>query len=637
MSQSKKVRVQDDLYQYVNGQWIAKAVIPDDKPRVGGFSDLDTGVEKILMKDFRAMNAGSKPIPSAYMEEAIKLYRKARNIKRRNEEGLTPVKKDLAFLQSLGNIQSFNRQLEKLLMGGFPLPFSLGVTENMHKPTEFCLILTGASILLPDTTYYQPAQKQDHDSLLGLYATMAKQLLAKTDLTSEAQEQYLKDTLAFDELLAKYVKSQVEWSEYVKCFNPKSLTSVCRSIAPVKFRRLLTKIYGDKLPETIMVAEPRYFENFKAIFNETTYPLYQHWAYVMTLVDATSCLSEELRDIGSMYRNALSGVQKNPDIEKQAYRLASSYFSEPIGLYYGQTYFGEEAKKDITAIVHEIIKTYEKRIEANTFLAEETKKKAIVKLEKMTIRMGYPDRVEEKYALLHVSSRDSLYHAVGALSQVLTRYDFSRLYTPVDRNRWPMPGHMVNACYDPSSNSITFPAAILQAPFYSIHQSRSENLGGIGAVIGHEISHAFDNNGAQCDETGAIHNWWTKKDYQAFQTKTKQMIEEFDGIEYHGGKVNGELVVSENIADNGGMAVTLEIMDEMPEKDYQAYFLNWGKIWRNKSREEFIKLLLSIDVHSPAELRANMQPRNFPQWYEAFDVKEGDKMYLAPEKRVVIW
>lgn len=637
MSQSKKVRVQDDLYQYVNGSWMEKAVIPDDKPQVGGFSDLDTNVEKLLMKDFRAMNAGSKPIPSSYLEEAVKLYRKARNIKRRNQEGLDPVKKDLAFLRSLTNLQQFNRQLEKLLMEGFPLPFSFGVTENMHRPTEYCLFLTGASILLPDTTYYQPEQKESHDSLLSLYGNMVKQLFTYTDLSAEEQEQYLKDTFAFDELLAKYVKSQVEWSEYVKCFNPMTLNAVCREIAPVKFRRLLTKIYGEKLPESIMVAEPRYFKNFKAILNETTYPLYQHWAYVRTLVDSTACLSEQLRDIGSLFGKALSGVQKNAPIEKQAYRLASSFFSEPIGLYYGKTYFGEEAKKDITAIVHEIIKTYEKRIQANSFLAEETKQKAIVKLEKMTIRMGYPDRVEEKYGLLHVSSRDSLYQSVSKLSQILTRYDFSKLYEPVDRQRWPMPGHMVNACYDPSSNSITFPAAILQAPFYSVHQSRSENLGGIGAVIGHEISHAFDNNGAQCDETGAIHNWWTKKDYQAFHKKTRQMIEEFDGIEYHGGKVNGELVVSENIADNGGMAVTLQIMDEMPEKDYVAYFLNWGKIWRNKSREEFIRLLLSIDVHSPAELRANIQPRNFSQWYEAFGVKETDRMYLAPKKRIIIW
>ena len=637
MDSQKKVRVQDDLYQYVNGDWIKKAVIPEDKSRVGGFADLDTGVEKLLMKDFRSFKNGSKEVPSPYLEEALHLYKTARNSKRRDKEGLKPVVKSLAFLKSLTDISLFNRKLDKLLLGGYPLPFTLSVTENMHKPTEYCLFFTGPSILLPDTTYYLPEQKENHDRLLGVYSEMVKKLLTYTDLTKEEQETYLKDTLAFDELLAKVVKSQVEWSEYVKCFNPVTLNSVTRKLAPVKLRTVLKKIYGDKLPEEIMVAEPRYLDSFKDLFTPENYPLYQHWAYVSTLVDATPYLSEELREIGTTYANTLRGLRKNPDIETQAYRLTSKFFSEPIGLYYGQTYFGEEAKKDITSIVHLIIKTYEKRIEKNTFLAKETKEKAIVKLEKMTIRMGYPDKVEEKYNLLKVSPRDSLYTAVSKLSETLYRYDLSQLTKPVDHTRWPMPGHMVNACYDPSSNSITFPAAILQAPFYSIKQTRSQNLGGIGAVIGHEISHAFDNNGAQCDETGAIHNWWTKKDYEAFQKKTKAMIEEFDGIEYHGGKVNGELVVSENIADNGGMAVTLEIMDEMEEKNYQEYFINWARVWCNKAREELIRLFLSIDVHSPAELRANMQPRNFPQWYKAFDVKPTDKMYLAPEKRVVIW
>jgi putative endopeptidase len=637
MDSQKKVRIQDDLYQYVNGPWIRKAVIPGDKPRVGGFADLDSEVEKILKKDFRSMKSGKKEIPSSYVGEALKLYKIARNVKRRNKDGIKPVEKDLEFVRSLKDIPSFNRKLSKLILEGYPLPFSLSVTENMRKPTEYCLMLGGPSLILPDTTYYQEAQKQSREALIGVYSSMVRKLLAYTGLPKEEQEAYLKDTLAFDEKLATVVKSQEEWSDYIACYEPKPLLSVTRKLAPVKFLRALKKIYGDKVPEEIMVAEPRYLDHFKELFTPETYPLYQHWAYVQLLTSSTAYLSEELREIGSVYGHTLQGIQKNVDIETQAYRLASRFFSEPIGLYYGETYFGEEAKKDITSIVHLIIKTYEKRIRENTFLAEQTKKKAILKLEKMTINMGYPDKVDKKYDLLRVSPRDSLYGAVGKLIATELSYSFGQLHEPVDRTIWPMPGHMVNACYNPSANSITFPAAILQAPFYSIKQSRSQNLGGIGAVIGHEISHAFDNNGAQCDETGAIHNWWTKHDYEEFRKKTQAMIEEFDGIEFHGGKVNGTLVVSENIADNGGMAVTLEIMDGMEEKDYKEYFKNWARVWCNKSREEFIRLLLTIDVHSPAELRANMQPRNFHQWYEAFNVKPTDKMYLAPEKRVVIW
>ncbi|MDY2901987.1 MAG: M13-type metalloendopeptidase, partial [Bacilli bacterium] len=231
----------------------------------------------------------------------------------------------------------------------------------------------------------------------------------------------------------------------------------------------------------------------------------------------------------------------------------------------------------------------------------------------------------------------SLYDICASLSQIRTKHKLSLLYTEVNRDKWVMPGHMVNACYNPSLNDITFPAAILQAPFYSIKQTKSENLGGIGAVIGHEISHAFDNNGAKCDELGNLNNWWTKEDNKRFNNKTKAMIKEFDQIELPWGKVNGAFTVSENIADNGGMAVTLDIMSKMKEKSYEEYFMNWGRIWCMKAKTEFLQLLLAVDVHGPAILRANMQPRNFDEWYETFNVKKTDKMYLPVNKRVHIW
>jgi len=200
-----------------------------------------------------------------------------------------------------------------------------------------------------------------------------------------------------------------------------------------------------------------------------------------------------------------------------------------------------------------------------------------------------------------------------------------------------MPGHMVNACYNPFVNDITFPAAILQPPFYSINQTRSENLGGIGAVIGHEISHAFDSNGAKCDENGNINNWWTKEDTKRFNKKINAMIKEFDGIELPWGRVNGKFIVSENMADNGGMAVTLEIMSKTENSSYEEYFMNWARVWCIKAKPEYLQLLLNLDVHGPAILRANMQPRNFKEWYDTFKVKKTDKMYLAPGKRVIIW
>ena len=196
---------------------------------------------------------------------------------------------------------------------------------------------------------------------------------------------------------------------------------------------------------------------------------------------------------------------------------------------------------------------------------------------------------------------------------------------------------MVNACYDPFKNDITFPAAILKKPFYDVNQSLEENLGGIGSVIAHEISHAFDNNGAHFDENGCLKDWWKEEDFKKFDELTKGMVEQFDGIVYHGVKVNGKLVVSENIADNGGLAVVLQIMSKLDNPDYKAFFINYARIWCQKAQESYIKMLLTSDEHSPSELRANITPRNFKEWYNTFDVKETDKMYIPEDKRIVIW
>ncbi|EPC40908.1 M13-type metalloendopeptidase, partial [Lacticaseibacillus paracasei] len=231
----------------------------------------------------------------------------------------------------------------------------------------------------------------------------------------------------------------------------------------------------------------------------------------------------------------------------------------------------------------------------------------------------------------------SLIDNINAMQLVELQYNFDKLTKPVDRTVWNMPGHLVNASYDPSKNDITFPAAILQAPFYSLKQSASENLGGIGAVIAHEISHGFDNNGAQFDELGNMVNWWQKADYAHFNKLTEAMIQEFDGLETEAGKVNGKLVVSENIADAGGLAAALDTAKREPDVDLHAFFINWARIWRSKSRLERQKMLLAVDVHAPHELRANIQPRNLDDWYTTFDVQPGDGMYLPPEKRVQIW
>lgn len=636
MIEEKKVRVQDDLYMYVNGKTLDELVIPDDKPATGGFNTLNTNVEKNLIEDFNAMVVATEGVDDPNLAKAVKLYAKVKDVKKRNKDGIKPILKYLKKIDSLKDVKALNRNLKDFILVGYPLPFDIGVDADFKDTTKHCVMIGGPSIILPDTTYYKEGMEQTKDALLGVWSGMVSKLLTYTKLSAEDQAKYLKDALTFDAIIATLVKSQEEWSEYTKMYNPTKTSKVVKLLKPIKFKKLLEDLFGT-IPEQIIVTDPRFLKGFSTLFNEENFELYKHWAYIKTIVSASPLLSEELRQIGATYSNALMGLAAVSSIEKQAYQLAGGVFSEPVGLYYGKKYFGEEAKKDVIDIVKDIIETYKKRVSENDFLEQSTKDKAILKLSKIEVKMGYPDKCDELYDKFEVLDEDSLFECVNKISSIRTADSLSKLNEPVDRTKWPMPGHMVNACYNPFTNDITFPAAILQAPFYSIKQTRSENLGGIGAVIGHEISHAFDNNGANCDENGNLNNWWTKNDLKNFKNKTKAMIKQFDGIELPQGKVNGAFVVSENIADNGGMVVTLEIMKSLPGANYEEYFLNWGRIWCAKQRPEYQKMLLSVDVHSPSVLRANMQPRNFEEWYTTFDVKKSDEMYLAPSKRVVIW
>ena len=631
----ENIRIQDDLYTYVNQAKLDELVIPDDMPVAGSAVNLSVDVEKLMISEFNTMSAEGN-YPNEHLARACTLFKLAKDVKRKKKHGIKPALKHFAVLKKIGTMRSYNLHAKELMLKGIALPIDVMVEPNMKDTTHHCVMVQGPSVILPDASYYQEGKEEKRDQLLNLWSGFAKQVLAIAGHSEEECEALLNDTLAFDALVAKYVKTREEWSEYVKMYNPMKTGRIAGMVKPLNLKKLLTDLFGF-VPEEIIVSEPRYFKNFKEVFNAETFEMYKNWAYVTGLMGSCSLLSEDLRDLGGAFRRALSGIAANSSAEKFAYQLASGLYSEPVGLYYGEKYFGEEAKKDIIDIVKQIVATYQKRIETNDILEPATKEKAILKLSKMGLKMAYPDRVEPLYDKLVFDETKSLFEIIASLKKVRMEENLAKLSKEVDRGHWAMPGHMVNACYDPFVNDITFPAAILQPPFYSINQSRSENLGGIGAVIGHEISHAFDSNGAKCDELGNLNNWWTKADERKFNKKVSAMIKQFDGIELPWGTVNGKFTVSENIADNGGMAVTLDIMSQTEGVSFEEYFTNWAKVWCMKAKTEYLTLLLQVDVHGPSYLRANMPPRNFPEWYETFGVKKSDKMYIAPSKRVVVW
>ena len=631
----ENIRIQDDLYMYVNQETLDKLVIPDDKPIAGGFAELSDGVEKIMMEEFETMTA-NKSYPNDYLKRACELYAIVKDADRKEKHGITPALKALAALDDIKSVNDFSTMYKTLSLKGIPTPINIGVDTDMKNTKQHLVYIQGAGVILPDASYYKPEMAEQKTQLLGIWTNVAKAVMAKTDLSAEDQEKYVNDALKFDDILGGLVKTSEEWSKYVEMYNPMDTDKVAEMLSTLDLDLILKDLFGH-IPSTIVVTEPRFFGAFASVLNAENLDLYKHWAYVTGLLKATSFLSEELRDMGGMYMRALTGVAKMQSIEKFAYNLASGMYSEPVGIYYGEKYFGEEAKKDITEIVYQIIDTYKERIKTNEILGDATKEKAILKLSTMGVKMGYPDKSRAIYDKLVFNADDSLFDIMLSLKAIRELDSLSKLDKPTEPENWAMPGHMVNACYDPFVNDITFPAAILQAPFYSLKQTRSENLGGIGAVIGHEISHAFDSNGAKCDENGNINDWWTEDDFKRFEAKVQQMIEQFDGIELPWGKVNGAFIVSENMADNGGMSVTLDIMSRTEGASFEEYFCNWAKVWCKKGRPEYLKMLLSVDVHGPAVLRANIPPRNFSEWYSTFDVKETDQMYIAPDKRIIIW
>lgn len=628
------VRIQDDLYEYVNGDWIKDAIIPEDRPTIGGFASLAVDVEEKMMNDVKLMANGDIKTDIDSINDALRLYNKVLDTDRRNKEGIKPLLPLLHKIQSINNIDDLNNSTKDLIYKGVLMPVDFGVVEDMNDSNKYSFVIKGPDTILPDTAYYNNKQGE---TLLSVYSDMVEKLLAFTDLTNLEQKQYLKDTLLFDSLVAKKVKSNVEWADYVKNNNPMSIDEVNKYLSPFNLKQYLNEQYKNDAPSIIIVYDPKAIKEMNTYFNEDTFTAYIHWAYVNCLIKNASLLSEDMKHLSTAYKRALTGVDKDPHILKEAYQIISSVYSEPLGIYYGKKYFGPKAKEDVINIVNRIIETYQKRIKNNTFLEEQTKEKAILKLSKIKLKIGYPDKAKEIYSKLKVNEEDSYYVSFTKIREVLIEDSLNKLLKPVDKDIWAMPGHLVNACYDPSRNDITFPAAILQKPFYSLNQTYSENLSGIGAVIAHEISHAFDNNGAHFDEYGNMNNWWTDKDLKAFEELTKKMIKQWDGIDYVGMKLNGELVVSENIADNGGMAVTIQIMHETPNTNFEEYFKNWARIWCQKAKLEYTQYLLQNDVHSPVKLRTNKQIQNFKEWYDTFNVKESDKLYLKEEDRIIIW
>ncbi len=303
-------------------------------------------------------------------------------------------------------------------------------------------------------------------------------------------------------------------------------------------------------------------------------------------------------------------------------------------MWYGHNYLSIESKKDVEDKIKTMIQEYKNRLIKNKWLDNQTINKAIIKLENINFHIGYPDKLPEIYNKKIIDENKSLVDNILFLIKLNVQNSWNKLDKKVDKNEWHMAANVVNAYYDPQQNTIVFPAAILQYPFYNLKQHSSENYGGIGAVIAHEISHAFDTNGAEFDENGSLNNWWTDKDYKEFKQRTDKMVKQFNNLISYGNKVNGKLTVSENVADLGGLTAALYASKKNKNHSNELFFKNWGKVWRMKARPEFRELLAKTDVHAPADLRVNVQVKNFDDFFETFNITEKDAMWLDKKNRI---
>lgn len=630
-----KELIKDDLYEAVNGAWIKDAKIPDDKPATGGFNDLVDKIDKQMMADFEDYADGKKTSDDPRFNEMIKLYRVAKKFDLRKKVGPVPLQRLLASVTALDSYADYQKQWKNWVLMGLPSPVSFDIDADMKNATVYALFVSSPSLILPDKSYYEPAKKDQHDQLIKLWAAMVKELLLKLDYTEEQAAQLIKEAQAFDALLAPNVKSAEEAADYSKMYNPQTVAELTASTDQLDLAAVIKQLVS-ATPDKVIVMEPAYFKALNSILKDH-FDLFKSWALINVVRDNASYLDDEMREINGRYSRALSGSKKPVSQQKFAYYLARDIFSQVAGDYYGKTYFGPQAKADVHHMVEQMIAVYKQRLTNNTWLSKATRDKAVLKLDKLGIQVGYPDKIPSLYDHLKVDELESLIANLNQLSIVASKEMFSRWNKPVDRMRWEMSAATVNAYYHPFKNIIVFPAAILQAPFYSLKQTSSQNYGGIGAVIAHEISHAFDNNGALFDEYGNLNNWWTPEDSAHFKELAQKMIDEFDGLPIAGQKVNGKLTVSENIADGGGLSCALEAAKEEDDFNAQEFFINWATIWRMKATQQYEQLLLSIDVHAPQKLRANVQAQNQADFYTAFGIQPGDQMYKAPEDRVNIW
>ncbi|MFA5620639.1 MAG: M13 family metallopeptidase [Weeksellaceae bacterium] len=639
------VRPQDDFYNFVNGNWMKTTEIPSDRSRWGSFDELRENTDKTTLAILKGLLG--KTFPKGSDEQKIRdLYESYIDFDARDKVGLAPIQpylKKIDEIKNLTDLQNYLIEVTPLGLNSF-----YGYFVNSHKKNSAvnAIYLTSADLGL-GRNYYQQ-ENENNKNTLEKYTTYIDRIYQFTG--ERTRDMKGPKIVGFEKQIAENLWTVSQRRDNNLQYNPYSVNDLGEISKHVNLKKFLEDL--NVKTDTVIIGEINYFKNLDNIISEKNLPVIKQYLKFHLIDNAAGYLTRELDELSfDFYGRQLTGQQEQRSLDKRGLQFVNGSAGELLGKIYIKDNFPPEAKATAEEMVNYLFKSFEVHIKNLEWMSPATKVKALEKLSKFTVKIGYPDKWRDYSNLEIVSHKenDALYKNMMALRKWRYEYNFNKIGKPVDRTEWGMSPQTVNAYFRASNNEIVFPAGILQPPFYNYKADAAVNFGGIGAVIGHEISHSFDDSGAQYDGDGNLRNWWTEEDSKKFEQVGLALAEQYNQYEpAKGSFVNGKFTLGENIGDLGGVSVAFDAL-LMYLKDHadpgkidgftqqQRFFISWATIWRTKATDEALTNQVNTDPHSPGYYRAFGPIINVDGFFEAFDIQPGDKMYKAPKDRIRIW
>jgi len=637
------VKPGDNFDAYVNGQWIKKNKIPADKASYGSFDILADKAEdnvKAIIEE-----AAKGDFADGSNEQKIgDFYGDYMDQKARDAKGIAPLTAEFKKIDAIKNYDDLAAYFGKANKTGDMTPFGLGVTEDFKDPTKEMLYSWQGGIGLPEREYYlsQDANSKTIRTKYVTHITNMLKLAGIPDADAAAGK-----IMALETLMASNHMKKEDTRNTAALYNKYAINDLNKLMPSFNWSLMLKNADIPESQKEIVITQVAYMKTVDGIIKSTPIDMWKTYMKWSVIHGSATILSSDLdKENFSFYGKVLSGTTVQRPQWRRAVNAVNGAMGEIVGEVYVKKYFTPEAKERMETLVKNLLKAYESSIKELPWMTDETKKQALSKLSKFMLKIGYPDKWRD-YSTLKVIKGD-LYGNMERATEFEYKRQLNKLGKPVDRTEWGMTPQTVNAYYNPGFNEIVFPAAILQPPFFDMTADDAVNYGAIGAVIGHEIGHGFDDQGSTFDGDGVMRNWWTAKDLEAFKQRTGALVAQYSSFKaFPDLNVNGAFTLGENIGDLGGLTIAVKAYKmslkgkAMPKMDgltgYQRLFIGFAQAFQEKQRDEALRSQIASDPHSPAHFRVNGTVRNVPEFYEAFNVKPGDSLYLAPEQRVKIW